>query len=219
MGDLLGGTTGQVLSKNSNTNMDFTWVTSDDANAIQNTIVDAKGDLIAATAADTPARLAVGTNGHVVRANSSTATGLEYAPSFGSTISVQRGTSNQTITANAWTKIHLNSEDLDTDGSYDPTTNYRFTPKVAGYYQFNTIIYQTAQTAPNLNNFAIYKNGFFAALIDLDGLEGPKGRPTIISANGTTDYFEWYLYAPSTDATIVNRSGGSPTTVTWLRGL
>jgi hypothetical protein len=27
MGDLLGGTTGQILSKNSNTNMDFTWAT------------------------------------------------------------------------------------------------------------------------------------------------------------------------------------------------
>ena len=59
--------------------MDFTWVTSDDANAIQNTIVDAKGDLIAATAADTPARLAVGTNGQVLTADSTAATGLAWA--------------------------------------------------------------------------------------------------------------------------------------------
>ena len=81
MGDLLGGTSGQVLSKNSNTNMDFTWVTSDDANAIQNTIVDAKGDLIGATAADTPARLAVGTNGQVLTADSTAATGLAWATS------------------------------------------------------------------------------------------------------------------------------------------
>ena len=29
MGDLLGGTTGQILSKNSNTNMDFTWIAND----------------------------------------------------------------------------------------------------------------------------------------------------------------------------------------------
>ena len=29
MGDLLGGTSGQILSKNSNTNMDFTWITND----------------------------------------------------------------------------------------------------------------------------------------------------------------------------------------------
>jgi hypothetical protein len=56
--DLKGGTTGQVLSKTSGTDMDFTWVTTDDANAIQNSIVDAKGDLIAASANDTPARLA-----------------------------------------------------------------------------------------------------------------------------------------------------------------
>lgn len=77
--DLKGGTSGQVLSKNSNTDMDFTWVTSDDANAIQNAIVDAKGDLIAATAADTPARLAVGTNGQVLTADSTAATGIKWA--------------------------------------------------------------------------------------------------------------------------------------------
>jgi len=86
--DLKGGTSGQVLSKNSNTDMDFTWVTSDDANAIQNAIVDAKGDLIAATAADTPARLAVGTNGEFLSADSTAATGLAWvaAPSGFGTI-------------------------------------------------------------------------------------------------------------------------------------
>lgn len=86
MGDLLGGTTGQVLSKASNTNMDFTWVDTDDTNAIQNAIVDAKGDLIAATAADTPARLAVGTNGQVLTADSTASTGIKWAtPTVGGT--------------------------------------------------------------------------------------------------------------------------------------
>ena len=80
--DLKGGTTGQVLSKNSNTDMDFTWVTSDDANAIQNAIVDAKGDLITATAADTPARLAVGNNGDTLVADSSASTGLRWQGNF-----------------------------------------------------------------------------------------------------------------------------------------
>ena len=79
MADLKGGTSGQVLSKNSNTDMDFVWVTSDDANAIQNTIVDAKGDLIAATGSDTPARLAVGANGLALVADSTAATGLAYS--------------------------------------------------------------------------------------------------------------------------------------------
>jgi hypothetical protein len=78
MADLKGGTSGQVLSKNSNTDMDFVWVTSDDANAIQNTIVDAKGDLIGATASDTPARLAVGANGTMLVANSAESTGLKW---------------------------------------------------------------------------------------------------------------------------------------------
>ena len=78
--DLKGGTTGQVLAKASGTDMDFSWVAQDDSNAIQNTIVDAKGDLIAASAADTPARLAVGNNGETILADSSTSTGLRYNP-------------------------------------------------------------------------------------------------------------------------------------------
>jgi hypothetical protein len=77
--DLKGGTTDQVLAKNSGTDLDFKWVAQDDSNAIQNAIVDAKGDLISATAADTPARLAVGANDTVLTADSSTSTGLKWA--------------------------------------------------------------------------------------------------------------------------------------------
>jgi hypothetical protein len=79
MVDLKGGTTGQVLAKASGTDLDFSWVAQDDSNAIQNAIVDAKGDLISATAADTPARLAVGADNTVLTADSSTATGLKWA--------------------------------------------------------------------------------------------------------------------------------------------
>jgi hypothetical protein len=75
--DLKGGTTGQVLAKASNANMDFSWVT--DATGIPATIFDAKGDIIAATAADTASRLAVGTNGQVLTADSTAATGLSWA--------------------------------------------------------------------------------------------------------------------------------------------
>jgi hypothetical protein len=89
--DLKGGTTGQVLAKTSATDMDFTWVAQDDSNAIQNAIVDAKGDLIAATAADTPARLAVGANNTFLRANSSAATGLEWAGSYTTFTGVSAG--------------------------------------------------------------------------------------------------------------------------------
>jgi len=75
--DLKGGTTNQVLAKNSNTDMDFKWVA--DASGIPATILDAKGDLIAATAADTASRLAVGANGTVLTADSAEATGLKWA--------------------------------------------------------------------------------------------------------------------------------------------
>jgi hypothetical protein len=97
--DLKGGTTNQVLAKNSNTDMDFKWVA--DASGIPATIVDAKGDLIAGTAADTVARLAVGANGETLVADSSTSTGLRYTagtiqgnPVLNSAFQIwQRGTS------------------------------------------------------------------------------------------------------------------------------
>jgi hypothetical protein len=60
--------------------------------AINKTIVDAKGDIIAATAADTVARLAVGANGTVLTAASGQATGLEWAlPASGGMTSIASG--------------------------------------------------------------------------------------------------------------------------------
>jgi hypothetical protein len=112
MMDLEGGTTGQVLSKASNTDMDFTWVAQDDSNAIQNAIVDAKGDLISATAADTPARLAVGTNGQVLTADSTASTGIKWAtPSGGALIltgSADFTTSSAVNINNCFSATYLN---------------------------------------------------------------------------------------------------------------
>jgi hypothetical protein len=142
MAELKGGTTGQILSKTSNTDMDFTWVspnpgditevtvsspitgggTSGSVNiaiqdgttaqkgavqltnstsststttaatpnsvktaydladaAIPKSLVDAKADLITATANDTPARLAVGSNGEALVADSAATTGLRWS--------------------------------------------------------------------------------------------------------------------------------------------
>lgn len=65
--------------------------------AIAKTIVDAKGDIIAATAADTVARLAVGSNDQVLTADSSTATGLKWAaPSAGGMTSIASGSLTST---------------------------------------------------------------------------------------------------------------------------
>jgi hypothetical protein len=109
LADLLGGTTDQVLAKNSNTDMDFKWVTSDDANAIQNSIVDAKGDLIAASANDTPARLAVGADFGFLQADSVQSTGLAWNSgawtTYTPTVTAGTGTPTTTSTTGAYQRI------------------------------------------------------------------------------------------------------------------
>jgi hypothetical protein len=94
--------------------------------AIAKSIVDAKGDLIAATAADTVSRLAVGTDGQVLTADATTATGLKWAAAASSAAFVGcrlKQTANQTISNNTNTAIQWNSEDYDTDAFHDNSTN------------------------------------------------------------------------------------------------
>lgn len=108
--DLKGGTTGQVLSKASATDMDFAWVAPDPL-----TILDAKGDLITATAADTPSRLAVGTNGQVLTADSTAANGIKWANSVGaytllSSTTFSSGVSTMTVSSISGGYRNLNVE-------------------------------------------------------------------------------------------------------------
>jgi hypothetical protein len=110
MADLLGGTTGQILSKASNTDMDFTWVTNDvgDITAVtagtgisgggtsgavtitnsMATEIAAKGDLIVGTGSATFDNVTVGSNGQVLTADSTTATGVKWAAASGGTMPV-----------------------------------------------------------------------------------------------------------------------------------
>jgi hypothetical protein len=207
--DLKGGTTGQVLSKTSNTDMDFTWVTTDDTNAIQNAIVDAKGDLIGATAADTPARLAVGTNGQVLTADSAEATGLKWAtPASGDTgpsFSAYLGT-NQSISNGTFTKVQANTEGWDTNSAYNNGT-YEFTPQTAGYYVVSINGFVNLGSPDDAGIFALYKNG--AASRRIAGVTKPAGaNETYFSGsaqiylNGSSDYISLYAYWNNATRTI-----------------
>jgi len=217
--DLKGGTSGQVLSKNSNTDMDFTWVTSDDANAIQNAIVDAKGDLIGATAADTPARLAVGTNGQVLTADSTAATGLAWTTvssgSTGPAFRAFRSGTNQSISSTTLTKVSLNGETFDTNNCFDSTTNYRFTPTTAGYYLFSGIVGLEGGGA-GYGAAYLYKNGTRTGSARVIGYTANEKMPQItdiIYCNGTTDYIELYTLNNGATATVA-----AGTDETWFTG-
>jgi len=61
--DLKGGTTNQVLAKNSNTDMDFKWVS--DATGMTNPMTTT-GDTIYSSSGSTPARLGIGSTGQVL---------------------------------------------------------------------------------------------------------------------------------------------------------
>jgi hypothetical protein len=93
--------------------------------AIPKSLIDAKGDLIAATAADTPARLAVGTNGQVLTADSTAATGIKWeTPATTGFVGCGLFRSGVGTIPNATaTIIDWNSERFDTNGFHDNVTN------------------------------------------------------------------------------------------------
>jgi hypothetical protein len=148
--DLKGGTTGQVLSKNSNTDLDFTWVAQDDSNAIQNALLTTTGDTIYASGASTPARLGIGTTGQVLTVNGgvpswqNAATGDKaalYPNSSGRFIKqfTREGNTNRTLTEDVtyYVPIYLPGYALDRIG-FATSTNATNTIWRLGIYNAST---------------------------------------------------------------------------------
>jgi hypothetical protein len=106
----------------------------------------------------------------------------------------------QSMTTGAYTKIQLQTKEFDTANCFDNTTNYRFTPNVAGYYQVNGTLNMNLLSA-GIFLVTIYKNGSEFKR----GVQGTQAASNTLSSvvsaliymNGTTDYIEMYGYQNS----------------------
>ena len=105
--------------------------------------------------------------------------------------------SAQTLSSAVVTKIQLQTEEYDTANCFDNATNYRFTPNVSGYYQFNASL-QVGAAATGCY-VSLYKNG--AEIKRGNNFAQNSSFGSCISAtiylNGSTDYVEFYGYFSS----------------------
>lgn len=126
------------------------------------------------------------------------ANGGTGATVLGPAFSAYVGTA-QAVSSGTYTKVACNVEEFDTANCYN-TSTYRFTPNVAGYYQFNG---QTENvTGGGLRIFVMfYKNG--SEIKRGNDLGLPSGNwgngggmvaNALVYCNGTTDYVEFYIF-------------------------
>ena len=127
---------------------------------------------------------------------------------------------NQTgISDNTYTKVSMNTELFDSDGCYDHSSNYRFTPTTAGKYfvYFNWSIYSATANSGYVFNGAIYKNGsnvrYSANNVNSSYPEYERTSTitSILDMNGSSDYVEAYvrLNVSSGDVTASGNATGS----------
>jgi hypothetical protein len=107
--------------------------------------------------------------------------------------------SSQTVSDNVTTKATFQEEIIDSDGCYDNSTNYRFTPTTAGKYFVACTLGGTVFGLAQINSMEIfiYKNGssYMSTVHNASGNPGYWLSPvcnTIVDMNGTTDYLEVY---------------------------
>lgn len=118
------------------------------------------------------------------------------------------GSANQSVSSDTWTKARIDTKEYDTASCYD-TTNYRFTPNVAGYYQINGCLYLRNAAASAFKIVGIYKNGSLykqGVGLYLTGnyYTAADTFPvsTLVYLNGTTDYVELWGYISSSAASF-----------------
>lgn len=107
-------------------------------------------------------------------------------------------------------KVEFDTESWDTDGDYDPTTNFRYTPSIAGKYQVTATLVWTSVVAGDLLQIWIYKNGSQYTRVDMRPNASAAESQTItdlIEMNGTTDYIE--IFALNSARNTSDLLGGS----------
>lgn len=140
-----------------------------------------------------------------------------YGPAFSAYI----GTT-QSVTSATLTKVQYDTEDFDTNNCYD-TSNYRFTPNVAGYYQVNATVYIATNAAGSQCIFDIYKTGssyIRQRLFYTSGSSTLYAMPSIsglVYCNGTTDYIEMYCSVTATTPSFANTGLNSRFSAALLR--
>jgi hypothetical protein len=118
----------------------------------------------------------------------------------------------QSISSSTFTKLNFQAKEFDTASCFDNTTNYRFTPTVAGYYQINSG-YNVGGTITNglisiFKNGSEYKRGVWFATNYANSTIS-----SIVYFNGSTDYIEIYAYIVGVSIVI-----GSGSNETWVNG-
>lgn len=137
-------------------------------------------------------------------ANSGIQMGTSMAPAF----SVYLAGSQTLPGTNTFTKILFDTKEFDTNGNFDVTsTKGRFTPTVAGYYQFNWNV--EISTTYGFTLGGVYKNGSTAKQGSwFNGSSGASTGSCLIYANGSTDYFELFINFNGNGQAIGNSSAG-----------
>ena len=133
-------------------------------------------------------------------------------PAFEAYLSADTSPSNDTFT-----KIAANTEVYDTDNAYDNSSNYRFTPQVAGKY----FVYVGA-SATSVNNMYstiinFTKNGSgYKEAIFQNGTNSSyplnKLTPTlcgVVDLNGSSDYIESNVNIQTHNGSSITLEGGS----------
>ena len=116
-------------------------------------------------------------------------------PSF----SVHKNGTDQTGAASAaFTKVTWPTEDFDTNNNF---TADKFTPTVAGKYLLTAVAKMDTIPSGKFSQAILYKNGvsFKEGTMSYNGAAGHQlsSVSAVVDANGTTDYFEVYVYHDS----------------------